>query len=42
MNPLRIGLVGPVPPPNGGMALQARQLAELLQSEGLEVQMLAN
>lgn len=41
MVPLRIGLVGPVPPPNGGMALQARQLVELLRSEGLEVQLLA-
>lgn len=40
MGPLRIGLVGPVPPPNGGMALQARQLAGLLQSEGLAVDML--
>ncbi len=28
---LRIALVGPVPPPAGGMAMQTRQLAELLQ-----------
>ncbi|MFZ4289639.1 glycosyltransferase family 4 protein [Variovorax sp. HJSM1_2] len=27
---LRVGLVGPLPPPAGGMANQARQLAELL------------
>ena len=40
MGPLRIGLVGPVPPPNGGMALQARQLAGLLRGEGLAVDML--
>lgn len=31
---LRIGLVGPLPPPSGGMANQTRQLAELLQSAG--------
>jgi len=28
---LRIGLVGPIPPPAGGMAMQTQQLAELLQ-----------
>ncbi len=27
---MRIGLVGPLPPPAGGMAMQTRQLAELL------------
>lgn len=27
---LRIGIVGPLPPPAGGMAMQTRQLAELL------------
>ncbi|HEY8622761.1 MAG TPA: glycosyltransferase family 4 protein [Casimicrobiaceae bacterium] len=31
---LKIGLVGPLPPPAGGMANQTRQLAELLQREG--------
>lgn len=36
----RLGLIGPVPPPNGGMALQTRQLAELLGSEGLQVELL--
>lgn len=34
---LRIGLVGPVPPPPGGMAMQTRQLAELLQREQAHV-----
>lgn len=38
MNCLKhIGLVGPLPPPFGGMANQTRQLAELLRSEGLTV-----
>ncbi|MDT8364364.1 MAG: glycosyltransferase family 4 protein [Nitrosomonas sp.] len=31
---LRIGLVGPLPPPSGGMANQTRQLAELLNEAG--------
>ena len=34
---LRIGLVGPLPPPAGGMANQTRQLAELLGAEGARV-----
>lgn len=34
---LHIGLVGPLPPPYGGMANQTQQLAELLRSEGLTV-----
>lgn len=34
---LRIGLVGPLPPPAGGMANQTQQLAELLRSAGAEV-----
>lgn len=34
---LHIGLIGPLPPPNGGMANQTRQLAELLRHEGLLV-----
>lgn len=34
---LRIGLVGPLPPPAGGMAMQTRQLAELLCGEKAEV-----
>lgn len=36
-SPMHIGLVGPLPPPFGGMANQTRQLAELLRSEGLTV-----
>lgn len=36
-HPLHIGLVGPIPPPYGGMANQTLQLAELLRSEGLTV-----
>ena len=34
---LRVGLVGPLPPPFGGMANQTRQLAELLTGEGISV-----
>lgn len=37
MPALRLGLVGPVPPPNGGMAMQTAQLARLLAAEGVEV-----
>lgn len=36
-HPMHIGLVGPLPPPFGGMANQTRQLAELLRGEGLTV-----
>jgi glycosyltransferase involved in cell wall biosynthesis len=36
---MRIGLVGPVPPPAGGMAMQTRQLAELLRAEQASVQL---
>jgi len=36
-NRLHIGLVGPLPPPFGGMANQTRQLAELLRKEGVSV-----
>ncbi len=36
-HPTHIGLVGPLPPPFGGMANQTRQLAELLRREGLTV-----
>lgn len=35
---LRIALVGPLPPPAGGMANQTRQLVELLRSEGAKVE----
>lgn len=34
---MRLGLVGPLPPPPGGMANQTRQLAQLLRSEGVDV-----
>lgn len=34
---LRIVLVGPLPPPSGGMANQTRQLARLLSESGVEV-----
>ena len=33
-----IGLVGPLPPPSGGMANQTRQLARLLEESGLSVE----
>jgi L-malate glycosyltransferase len=33
-----IGLVGPLPPPSGGMANQTRQLARLLEESGLAVE----
>lgn len=38
---LRVALVGPVPPPAGGMANQTRQLAELLRREGAVVTLVA-
>lgn len=34
---LRIALIGPLPPPEGGMANQTRQLGELLGKEGARV-----
>ena len=34
-----IGLVGPLPPPSGGMANQTRQLARLLAESGLSVEL---
>ena len=34
---LRLGLVGPLPPPNGGMAMQLQQLAGLLGHEDIGV-----
>jgi glycosyltransferase involved in cell wall biosynthesis len=37
LSSLRIALVGPLPPPAGGMAGQTRQLAELLAVEGAQV-----
>ncbi len=35
---LIIGVVGPLPPPAGGMATQTRQLVDLLSAEGFPVQ----
>ncbi|MEK6735323.1 MAG: glycosyltransferase, partial [Pseudomonadota bacterium] len=37
---LHIGLVGPLPPPYGGMANQTRQLERLLQQEGVSVDLI--
>ena len=34
---MRLGLVGPLPPPGGGMANQTRQLAALLAAQGIDV-----
>ena len=34
---LHIGLIGPLPPPSGGMANQTQQLAKLLTNEDLQV-----
>ncbi|MEQ8515837.1 MAG: glycosyltransferase family 4 protein, partial [Chromatocurvus sp.] len=37
---LHIGIVGPVPPPNGGMAMQTQQLVRLLREAGEQVTLL--
>ncbi len=39
---LKIGLVGPLPPPYGGMANQLKQLSQLLTDEGVQVELLQN
>lgn len=36
---LPMALVGPLPPPSGGMANQTRQLARLLEGEGIRVEL---
>ena len=36
---IAVGLVGPLPPPSGGMANQTRQLARLLEEAGLAVEL---
>ena len=36
---LRVALVGPLPPPAGGMANQTRQLSELLRAAGAQVEL---
>ena len=35
--PLSVGIIGPLPPPSGGMANQTLQLAKLLRKENLQV-----
>ena len=37
---LHIGLVGPLPPPSGGMANQTLQLAKLLRQENIQVEVI--
>ena len=37
---LRVALVGPLPPPAGGMANQTRQLSELLRAAGAQVDLM--
>ena len=37
---LFIGLVGPLPPPSGGMANQTLQLAKLLREENIAVELI--
>ena len=37
-HPLTIGIIGPLPPPSGGMANQTQQLARLLSEESLRVE----
>ncbi|MFT6915438.1 MAG: glycosyltransferase involved in cell wall biosynthesis [Motiliproteus sp.] len=38
---MRIALVGPSPPPNGGMAMQTQQLLQLLQARGHQVTLIS-
>ena len=38
----KLGIVGPLPPPAGGMATQTRQLVELMTAEGVDVSLLQN
>ena len=40
LSQLRIGLVGPLPPPSGGMANQTVQLAGLLRAQGATVELI--
>ncbi len=35
--PLKLAMVGPAPPPNGGMAMQTMQLIDLLATDGVDV-----
>jgi len=36
---MRVALIGPLPPPSGGMANQTLQLQRLLQEEGVVVEL---
>lgn len=38
---MKIALVGPIPPPNGGMAIQTQQLKRLLTEAGHDVELIA-
>jgi len=38
---VRVALIGPTPPPNGGMAMQTQQLHRLLTSDDHEVELIA-
>jgi glycosyltransferase involved in cell wall biosynthesis len=38
----RLAIVGPLPPPSGGMANQCRQLARLLQADGIAAEIVRN
>jgi len=40
--PARVLVVGPLPPPNGGMALQTEALVRCLRAEGIQVEVVAN
>ena len=37
-----LGIVGPLPPPAGGMATQTRQLSDLMSAEGIDVTLVQN
>ncbi len=40
-SPLKLAVIGPKPPPNGGMAMQTAQLVDLLRAEGCDVRFVA-
>ena len=42
VNVPRICIVGPLPPPSGGMANQCQQLVRLLSSDGINVELVQN
>ena len=41
LDKMKVLVVGPIPPPAGGMANQTRQLRKLLDSEGCDVELVA-